>query len=322
MINKEYPFDPFFLFKSSMGQTLMGWLLNIPIVPRSRTKLVTLPDEDKLALEVTTPKLWQPNDLTVVMIHGLCGSHRSVALARMTKKLSRKKIRAIRMNLRGCGTGRGLARSTYHCGRSEDIVEALKVLKEEFPDSPIILIGFSLGGNIVLKMAGELKEKAMDYIDKVIALSPPIDLSVSIKLFEDPVNKVYLRYFTKLLRQDIEYLKHKFSDFPDVNFPKHMTMTDFNNLFIVPFFGFESLDEYYRLCSSKYVISDIKVPCKVLLSEDDPLVSWQSFDEVEVPQNMEVYVTKNGGHLGYLGSPKDKRGFYWLDSLLLDWIVN
>lgn len=322
MIYTEFPFDPFFLFQSSLGQTLMGWLLNVPTKPKSSTQLITLPDEDKLALEITTPKGWKKDDLTVILIHGLCGSHNSMYLIRITKKLEKKNIRIIRVNLRGCGSGRGLARSTYHCGRTDDIFEALKVIKEETPDSPKVLVGYSMGGNIVLKLAGELQAEASSYVNKVIAVNPPIDMRRSVKLFQTPENNLYLRYFSNLLREDIEYMKSHFEGFPKIDLPKNMTIEEFNKLFVVPYFGFKDVEEYYQYASSKYVIPKIKVPCKVLFSQDDPIVSWESIKEVEVPENMDIYVTKKGGHLGYLGNTYDEKGFYWLDSILYNWILN
>lgn len=322
MISYDFPFDPFFLFKSPLGQTLMGWLLNIPTKPKSETKIIELSDNDKLAMEITTPKGWNKKDLTVVMVHGLCGSHNSISLIRMARKLEKEKIRSVRLNLRGCGSGKGLAKSTYHSGRIDDVIEALKVLKEENPDSPKILIGFSMGGNIVLKLAGELKERTKEYISKVIALSPPIDMFSSVKLFEKDENWVYLRYFSNLLKEDVEYLKKTFSDFPNIVLPKHMTLDDFNRYFVVPFFGFADVNEYYKYASSKYVIDKITIPCKILISKDDPIVSWESFNELALPENVEVFVTRFGGHLGYVGNPADKRGFYWLDSVLFDWILD
>lgn len=322
MIYTEFPFDPFFLFQSPLGQTLMGWLLNIPIKPNSTTHLITLPDKDKLAIEITTPKGWNKSDLTVILVHGLCGSHNSNYLIRITKKLERKNIRTIRVNLRGCGSGRGLAKSTYHCGRTDDILEALKAITEENPHSPNVLIGYSMGGNIVLKLAGELREEASRYLKKVIAVNPPIDMSSSVKLFQSRENTLYLRYFAKLLKEDIEYMKRHFESFPKVNLPRNMTLEDFNRMFVVPYFGFKDVEDYYRYASSKYVISEIKVPCKVLFSQDDPIVSWETIKDVKIPDNMDIYVTKKGGHLGYIGNAIDERGFYWLDSLLFDWILN
>jgi predicted alpha/beta-fold hydrolase len=319
-MNEELSFDPFFLFKSSFRQTIMGYLMK-PMNPRSTRKLIDLPDNDKLSIEITTPKTWDENKV-VVMVHGLCGSHKSPTLVRMTRKLSFKKMKVIRANLRNCGSGKGFSKKIYHCGTSEDIFEVIKFIKKENNNSKIILVGFSLGGNIVLKMVGELKENAKDYLNQVIALSPPVDILSSTKLFEKPENKLYLKHFSKLLKEDVKYLQKRYKDFPKIKLPNNMNIHDFNEKFIVPFFGFENLDDYYKKASAKYFVKDIKIPCKILLSEDDPIVSSKSLDDVKIPDNINIYKTKNGGHLGYLGKFNDKRGFYWLDNLLLDWICS
>ena len=319
----ELDFDPFFLFKSPIKQTIMGSLLCFSNEPKALIEYVLLPDKDQLAMHVSTPLNWNDNNLTVILVHGLCGSHRSTQLVRLSYKLLGYNIRTIRLDLRGCGSGRGLAQRTYHSGSCGDIFEAVKLIKNETPNSPIIVIGYSLGGNMVLKMAGDLKEKGKDYFKKVIALSPPVDLKKSVEHFEHPKNKLFLRYFSKLLKEEIEYRKRVFEDFPKIDLPNNMTITEFNEQFIVPFFGFKDLEDYYLKASAIYVIKDIKVNTKILFSEDDPLVYPNSLTDLEEhPENIEVYSTKNGGHLGYLGNPRSKRGFYWLDSLLLDWILN
>jgi hypothetical protein len=321
-VKRELPFNPFFLFKTAFQQTIMGTFLKVAKEPISKTKLITLKDKDKIALEITTPKKWKESDLTVILIHGFCGSHKSPGLVRMARKLEAKKVRAIRLNLRGCGSGKGLAKNTYYSGNHEDIFEVLKVLKEEFPKSPMVLVGFSLGGNLALKMAGEMREDLNKYIRNLIALSPPVDLKLSVNFFKREENKVYLKYFAKILKEDIDFLKKTFLDFPDINLPEDMTLSDFNSLFVVPFFGYKDLDEYYEKCSSKYVVKNIKIPCKILFSEDDPLVSFEGLKGIEIPKNIEVFLTKKGGHLGYIASLKDKKGFFWLDNILLDWILN
>ncbi|KPK32955.1 MAG: hypothetical protein AMS24_02675 [Chlamydiae bacterium SM23_39] len=317
----EIPFDPFFLFKTPFRQTIFGSIFHSIIGPKSEKRIITLKDQDKLAFEVITPKKWKEKDLTVVLIHGLCGSHKSPALVRLAKKLKIKNIRSVRVNLRGCGSGSGLAKKPHYSADPEDILEVLKLLKKE-SSSPIILVGFSLGGNIVLKMVGDIEEEAKKYVKNVIALSPPVDIKLSVELFEKEENKLYLKYFTKLLKEDIKFLKKKFPEFSNIFIPEDFTFTEFNNFFVVSFLGLKDVEEYYKKCSSKYVLSNIKVPCKILFSKDDPIVSYLGLEGVNLPENIQVFLTKKGGHLGYIGSLKDKRGFFWLDNILLDWILN
>jgi predicted alpha/beta-fold hydrolase len=110
-------------------QTIVAAKLSFAWEPSSTTCLVALPDGDRIALEVSTPTGWQPDDPTVVMLHGLCGCHRSPYMQRLAHKLLRCGIRAVRMNLRGCGSGKDLARYPYHSGRSADVLAVLESLQ-------------------------------------------------------------------------------------------------------------------------------------------------------------------------------------------------
>lgn len=316
----ELPFDPFPLFKGSHRQTIFSSLISRPVEPISKTFFVTLPDDDCLALEETIPSDWSDSDPTVLMLHGLCGSHSSPYLVRMTHHLEEKGIRSLRMNFRGCGSGKGKAKSLYHAGQSDDVKEVLKVIKNNTPHSPIVLIGFSMGGNVALKLAGELADQADRYFNAVISVVPPVDLLSSVNMFATSSGKMYEKYFLKILKADIDYRCSLFTDLPKVNFPKKMRFFDFDNLYTAPFGGFENALDYYNRASSKKVVQNIDLPCKILFSEDDPLVSSTSLDDTLLPSNIEVYKTKRGGHMGFLTAPTKERTIFWLDHILMDWI--
>ncbi|MDE3055070.1 MAG: alpha/beta fold hydrolase [Verrucomicrobiota bacterium] len=285
--------------------------------PPSEQLLVRLEDGDHISLEVTTPPSWKETDGTVLLVHGLCGSHRSPNLVRMAKLVADVGLRGVRFNMRGCGSGEGLAKRIYHSGSSEDLFAAIKKLKEQAPNSPITLIGFSLGGNVVLKLAGELGELGSLFFKKVIAVSPPMDLYASILLLSQPENGIYERYFYRLLRKGVLYLQKTFSDVPKIYLPPRLKIYEFDQLYTVPVCGFRTAEDYYERCSSLYLIEEIGVPCTILLSEDDPIVSQYSLDNLSLPSHIDVCKTKHGGHMGYIG----KEEFYWLDNLLLKWIV-
>jgi predicted alpha/beta-fold hydrolase len=320
-VSQELPFEPFPFITDPHHQTIFSSVLNFLFEPPSDTKKVLLPDGDCLAAEITTPRGWKETDPTVLLVHGLCGSHRSPNLVRMVKRLEPVGVRSVRFNMRGCGSGKGLARQIYHSGRSEDLFAVLKALKKEHPESPITLIGFSLGGNIVLKLAGELGSLASRYLHKMIAVSPPVDLYSSIQMLGEPVNSVYERYFYKLLRADVHYRHRKFKELPPVKLPKNLKLYEFDQLYTAPACGFESAMDYYNKCSSAHVVEDIAIPCKILLAQDDPIITPTSLDRYRLPSNITVFKTKQGGHMGYLGNPVGEKGFHWLDSLLVDWIL-
>jgi hypothetical protein len=317
----ELPFDPFPFLHGPHHQTILSSFLNFLAEPASDQKLIQLPCGDKISLEISTPREWKRTDPTVFLVHGLCGSHKSPYLIRMANRLNPLGIRTVRFNMRGCGSGRGLAKQLYHSGRSEDVFEAIKVLKKENPESSITLVGFSLGGNVILKMAGELGSFAKSFIEKVIAVSPPVDLFSSALMLGHPDNAVYERYFYKILRAEVLYLHKKFKDLPPVTLPKNLKMYEFDQIYTTPTYGFKSVDDYYARCSAAPFVPDIAVPCKILFAEDDPIVSCSALDGYDLPPNIEVYRTKQGGHMGYLGHPQSEKGFYWLDSVLIDWIL-
>lgn len=320
-MSQELPFDPLPFIEDPHRQTIVGSFLSFITEPKSVQKIVRLPDGDKLSLEVTTPREWKETDPTVFLVHGLCGSHQSPCVARMAKRLEPLGIKTVRFNMRGCGSGKGLAKRVYHSGRTNDVFECLKELKKEHPDSPIVLIGFSLGGSIVLRLTGELGRLAAPFLERVIAVSPPVDLYSSVLMIGEPVNSIYERYFYHMLRSNVHYIHQKFKDLPKVNLPRNLKIYEFDQLYTAPACGFSSAFDYYDKCSASYVVGEIAIPCNILLAEDDPIISPDSLNRFNLPSNINVFKTKKGGHMGYLGRPKGKRGFYWLDSLLVDWIL-
>ena len=319
-MSQEIPFIPFPFMENPHVQTVCNGLVLLSPKPPCVQRLIALSDGDQISIEISTPSGWTADQPTVVLIHGLGGSSLSPNVVRMTHRLTALGIRAIRYNMRGCGSGKGLARRPYHSGRSDDLFEVLEKLKKESPQSPFFLIGFSLGGNIVLKLTGELGAAGGKFIQGAIAVSPPADLFSSIRLFLEPENRYMHRYFCKLLREEVLDRHQKFKDLPRVEIPRDINLYEFDQLYTAPQHGFESAEDYYSKCSSMHYVPDIGVPCRVLLSEDDPIICHTSLDGVDLPSHVELYKTKKGGHMGYLGHPANGRGFYWLDSLLVDWI--
>ena len=314
-------FDPCPFLENPLHQTYFSSFKFLVKDPVSTSKIIPLSDGDKIVVEVTTPVNWTQTSPTVLCVHGFGGSHQSSYLCRLTNRLDPLGIRTVRLNMRGFGSGRGFAKQVYHCGSSEDVFEVIKVLKEESPLSPIILVGFSSGGNIVLKMAGELGEAGSFFIDRVIAVSPPVDLFYSMSKMSQASEGIYERYFYRKFRKHILELYEMFPDIPRVNLPEKLSVADFNTLYIVPRSGFVGLEDYYAKCSSVHLVGDISPPCKILFSEDDPIVPSHSLDGYRLPSHIEIHKTKQGGHMGYLGNPLRKRGFFWLDSVLADWIL-
>ncbi|MCZ6795881.1 MAG: alpha/beta fold hydrolase [Planctomycetota bacterium] len=313
-------FRPFPLLRSPHLQTLLA-CAQLGREPSSRTCRVRLVDGDQLAVEVSTPAGWTANAPTVVLVHGLCGCHGSPYMVRMTDKLVRRGVRVLRVNLRGCGSGRGLARELYHSGRSDDVLQVLRSFRDEAPDSRTTLVGFSLGGNVALKLAGELGADAAAYLHRVIAVSAPADLEACARRIGRPENRFYERHFIRLLRRAVAERHAAFPDLPAVELPRSLGLFEFDDVYTAPHGGFESALDYYRKSSSAPLVPRIEVPCHVLFADDDPFVRADVFDGVELPANVEVVRTRHGGHLGFLGRPGPGGAYRWMDSQLLAWIL-
>ncbi len=313
-------FTPFPLLANPHLQTVLSSQIRLSSEPPSSTQHVPLGDGDQLALEVSTPTSWHSNELTVVLIHGLCGCHQSAYMIRMANKLWHQGIRAVRMNLRGCGSGHGLARHPYHSGRSEDLLAVLQTLKSACPQSPIMAIGFSLGGNILVKLVGELQSSASDYLLHAIAVCPPLDLAACVRKFSDPCNWLYKWRFSHLLREAVAAREAAFADVQPVVLPKRFTLYEFDTLFTAPQCGFRNADDYYARCSAAPLLPQVTLPCHLLFANDDPLIDATTLQHMHLPTHINVVNTTHGGHLGFLGRLGRHGGFRWLDRQLLSWI--
>lgn len=316
----ELPFDPYPFIEDPHRQTILGGMITIFPEPVSEEMRVRLQDGDQISLQVTTPKGWKEDGLTVLMLHGVCGSHRSPYLVRLATKVEASGARAVRMNMRGWGSGRGLSRGMLHSGKSEDIFQVIQAIKKKNPKSSIILIGFSLGAAMTLKLAGELGSLGSHFLEKVIAVSPPIDLYSSIFMLGQEENAIYENYFYKHLREEILFRHTTFKELPPIHLPKKLKLYELDQVYTAPNGGFSSAVDYYEKCSAMSYVPEIRLPCKILLSEDDPIISPHSFDGLCLRENMQLFKTKKGGHMGYLGKSEGKNGIYWLDQVMLDWI--
>jgi uncharacterized protein len=305
---KFLDFRPFPGLSSPHTQMVLANYGPIGNEPPSTTKIIRLNDGDRLACKISTPPGWQPHHQTVVMVHGLGGSHQSSYMIRLSRKFYQKGIRAVRINLRGCGCGALLSRLPYNSGNSHDVLTVLKKIKEEHPLSPINLIGFSLGGNIILKMAGEIGNKALDLVNNITAVCPVLDLAQSIHSLSTKRNWLYHRYYVnKITQQGKKWLK-------DVKF---RSIYEIDEKITAPLWGYASANDYYDKCSSYKFIPHIQAKCELILSADDPFIDYTIMRHLKIPPQINVWLSPSGGHMGYIGWTDKKQEMYWLDSWLL-----
>ncbi|MBN9286741.1 MAG: hypothetical protein BGO43_02355 [Gammaproteobacteria bacterium 39-13] len=289
-----------------------------PFINNTKQHIIPLSDGDKIVLVENRPKNWVKSSRIILLVHGLSGSHLSKYFIRLTHYFVRHGYLVIRMNLRGCGVGRGLAQHLYHSGRSEDTRAVLAWLAKQFPQSPVTQIGFSLGANITLKMAGE--QQPMANLDSVMAISPPLDLAASVKLILKKQNRVFNDYFVKVLLKDIQILHQTFPQLPPLSLPPISTLYEFDDLYTAPRSGFKDANDYYTRCSSWQFLEAITLPTFILYAKDDPVISRIKFMQLPHKENFDVLITKQGGHVGWLGST-DKCCYYrWMDRVIFEWV--
>jgi hypothetical protein len=293
-------------------------------VPRNRAqkRLVTLSDGDQIVLHDDCPAGWQPSDRSVLLLHGLAGSHESGYMRRIAHKLGAAGVRAFRMDLRGCGAGAGLARLPYHSGRSEDAAAALEAIALWLPHSPTTLAGFSLGANITLKLLGEIEDLRCGNLDSAVAVCPPVDLAACSRQISRGSNRLYDRFFVKLLLRQIHAARLLSSDMapgPSVRRPR--TLWEFDNGFTAVVCGFGTADNYYRAASSAQFVSRIRVPTLILASRDDPMIPCGALEELDLPRAVHLHLSNHGGHLGFFGRAGVDPDRRWMDWRVVQWVL-
>jgi hypothetical protein len=282
---------------------------------------VQLEDGDKLVLHDDCPAQWSAGDRVALLIHGLTGSHRSPYLVRTAQKLFRQGVRVFRLDLRGCGAGHGLACMPYHSGRSEDAAAALRCIARLTNASPTSLVGFSLGGNIALKLAGELGANALPGLDSVLAICPPIDLAASAANMNRWPNRLYDRRFVLDLMRQVERLNRVRADSPRVEFAtRPRKISEFDDLYTAPVCGFGNAAAYYQACSAKAFLPRIALPTLIMAAEDDPLIPVALFHAAELSSQVDLKITTGGGHLGYIGRSGFDPDRRWIEWRIVAWI--
>ena len=200
-------------------------------------------------------------------------------------------------------------------------ISSLLDIKKHFPRTPIVLIGFSLGANVTVKLAGELDRKNSDLLKAVFAVSPPVNLLASAHRFALQKNEKYANYFSKQLFAHIAHLHEVFPDLPPHRITDKTSINDIDELYIAKRANFSSALDYYRQCSGIKVVKDIKIPARILFARDDPIIDPNQLDDIDLPENIEIMKTDHGGHLGFVGKNILKE-FRWMDNLVENWIEN
>ena len=254
----------------------------------------------------------------IVFLHGLEGCADSGYILSFAQEALTRGFGVHRVNLRTCGGTEELCETLYHSGLTSDTRFILKELQTRRLD-PLFLVGFSLGGNIALKLAGELGETSL--LAGVCAVSTPIDLAACVRECTDkPANFLYARRFLERLRDRVKR-KAKLAPhlYNAAGLKNAKTIWEFDDHFTAPLFGFGTAANYYATQSSMRYLKSIRVPTLVVSAKDDPLVPFQIYNHPEFRSNpaLTLLAPEHGGHVGFLSRHKPR---FWLDQVTLNWI--
>ncbi|MEO6120291.1 MAG: alpha/beta fold hydrolase [Terriglobales bacterium] len=303
-------------------QTLAGNFL-------PRTSLLPPPEERLFDVEPEVQVLchchWQPEEkkhdaLTVIIVHGLEGSTSSKYVIGLGSKAWAKGMNVVRMNMRNCGGTEELTPTLYHSGLSKDAGAVAQTLIEQDQLRRVALAGYSMGGNLVMKLAGEWGENVPKAIIAVAGVSPAMDLAPSADALHHPGNRIYEWKFLWGLRNRY---RRKVELFPERYAAEHgrfyKTIREFDHEVTARYSGFTGADDYYERASAARVAEHVSVPALVIHSTDDPFIRMKTETRAKLLANPHVRLieTAHGGHCAFLADANGYDG-RWAEKTVVD----
>jgi predicted alpha/beta-fold hydrolase len=243
--------------------------------------------------------------LAVLLVHGVAGSAESSYLVRAAVAMHRAGMHAVRLNTRGAGASVAHAPSLTHAGLTEDLTVAIDALAADPRVAGVAVVGFSLGGNLALKLAGEWKGAPHPAVRAVVSLSAPFDLTAVSRALEALRSTPYRRHILGGLVDQARAFKHfhpRRALYEAAALRRMRTVREYDEAVIAPMHGFASAEDYYRRASSGFWLPSITVPTLILHADDDPLIPKPTVDPWLADASSSVTITRTdrGGHLGWV----------------------
>jgi predicted alpha/beta-fold hydrolase len=322
MYGEEKIFRPHPLLRNAHAQTLGAFAFPGRIPGEgAMVRIVDLFDGDQLVVHDDCPRGWRPGNRIALLLHGFCGNHQSPYVARLAGKMWQRQIRTFRIDFRGFGSSAAISRSHLYGGCSHDVESVIQEIHQLSPQSNLSVVGFSIGGNILMKLLGEWGEDYPQYVDQAIAVSPPVDLVYASWNIRSRGNQIYEAYFVNRLRKAMTLRRRVVKDLLDTGLkPLPDRLIEWDQRLIAPVWGFSDADDYYQQSSAGPLLRDVRVPSKILWAKDDPVVPIDSYQRFTLSNQIEIVETPHGGHLGFLAAKNFDPDRYWMDWRILEWI--
>ncbi len=311
------------------AQTLWGRLARSRRQVGLSREILETPDGDDLVVDHVDGPAASPR---VVVLHGLEGSAYSVYVQGLLAQIRRRGWRGAALNFRSCARDPGdLARMLpnrrprlYHSGETADLDFLVRALVAREPRAPLLAIGVSLGGNVLLKWLGEAA--APRPIAAAVAISTPYDLAASARHLESVIGRVYTGRFLATLKKKAADAARRFPEAAaKIDLARTLaarTFWQFDDAANAPLHGFAGAADYYRRASSLSYLPGVATPTLCLSAEDDPFLPREALERARraAPPRVEFRVTPHGGHIGFVSGPTPWRPSYWAEKAAIDWL--
>ena len=267
---------------------------------------------------------WQPEPRqhhTLVALHGLEGSSTAHYMLGLADKAFALGSNVIRLNQRNCGGTEHLSRRLYHSGLTADPAAVLQELIEVDRLPEVAVVGYSLGGNLALKLAGDYGEAAPTALHAVAAVSPTLDLERCVDALERRENALYQWNFVRNLKRRMRRKARAWPGRFDLNRLRRVrTVREFDEAYTAPHHGFRNASDYYYRASALRVVDRIRIPTLIVSAEDDPFVPPNQFDDPAIRSNARITVvlTPHGGHCGFVAASASEYDGYWAERVVVE----
>jgi len=261
--------------------------------------------------------------LTLIALHGLNGSSDAHYMRGLAAKAFEGGMNVVRLNQRNCGNTEHLSEGLFHSGLTADAAHVVHELTHVDRLPAFAVAGYSLGGNLALKLAGEYGPHAPASLVAVAAVSPIIEISECTRALERPENRIYQWNFVRDLKKRMRR-KDRCAPgrFDLARLDRVATVREFDEVYTAPYFGFRDAEDYYHRASAMRVVDRISVPALVITAEDDPFVPSQPFHDPKVTGNphIDLRISAHGGHCGFVGPKSGEDDGYWAETQIVNFV--
>jgi len=328
-VSSEYTYTPAWWVPGAHLRTLWGKLVRRAPHVETHRELWTTPDGDELEIRRLDAPLDRGRASVVprlLLLHGLEGTIESVYLRGTLAEARQRGWAADVLIFRTCNGAMNRARRMYHSGETTDLDFVVRRLVREHPMQPLVIAGFSLGGNVLLKWLGELGDEVPEQVRGAATVSVPYDLERGSRHIEHGFARVYGRHFLRTLRAKA---RAKLSAHPGLfdgdALERALTLYDFDEAVTAPVHGFQSATDYYSRSSSMHFLHRIRRPTLLLSARDDPFLPPNVLDDVAIAAHgnycLHVEIHESGGHVGFVSGRNPFRPLYYAEWRIIDFLA-